>query len=144
MPPLKGPPPPFGNRLLDSLPRAGIERLHPHLEAVSVGVKEIIYEPNGPITHVCFPVACVISLVTYMEDGAAVEMATIGREGMVGLPIFLGADHAQPGVRAVPGSALRITAAAFTAEIERNRPLVRVLNRYTAGPVQSGGPDDGL
>lgn len=132
MPPSKAPTPPAGNRLLDSLPLADIERLRPHLEAVSVGVKHVIYEPNGPIKHVYFPISCVISLVTYLKDGASVEMATIGLEGMVGLPIFLGTDTMPSrAFGQVPGDALRITAAAFTAEIERNGPLVRVLNRYT-------------
>ena len=132
MPPSKAPTPPTGNRLLDSLPRADIERLRPHLEAVSVGVKHVVYEPNGPIKHVYFPTGCVISLVTYLEDGASVEMATVGREGMVGLPIFLGADTMPSrAFGQVPGDALRITAAAFTEEIKRNGPLVRVLNRYT-------------
>ena len=60
------------------------------------------------------------------------EMATIGREGMVGLPIFLEADTMPSrAFGQVPGGALRITAAAFTEEIKRNGPLVRVLNRYT-------------
>ena len=67
MPPLEVTP--VGNRLLDSLPRADIERLRPHLEALSVGIKHVVYEPDGPITHVYFPTGCVISLVTYMEDG---------------------------------------------------------------------------
>src|SRR5438477_7871563 len=92
MPPSKAPKPLAGNRLLDSLPRADIERLRPYLEAVSVGIKHVLYEPDGPIMHVYFPTGCVISLVTYLEDGSSVEMATIGREGMVGLPIFLGSD----------------------------------------------------
>jgi CRP-like cAMP-binding protein len=132
MPPFEGPTPAMGNRLLDSLPRPDLERLRPHLEAVSVGVKHVVYEPNGPIKHVYFPINCVISLVTYLEDGASVEMATIGLEGMVGLPIFLGTDTMPSrAFGQVPGDALRITAAAFTEEIERNGPLVRVLNRYT-------------
>jgi CRP-like cAMP-binding protein len=124
--------PPVGNRLLDSLPRADLERLRPHLEAVSVDIKHVIYEPNGPITHVYFPTSCIISLVTYLEDGSSVEMATIGLEGMVGLPIFLGSETMPSrAFGQVPGDALRITVAAFTAEIGRNGPLVRVLNRYT-------------
>jgi CRP-like cAMP-binding protein len=128
----KIPKPPSGNLLLDSLPRPDMERLRPHLEAVSVGVRHVIYEPNGPISHVYFPIDCVISLVTYLEDGSSVEMATIGLEGMVGLPIFLGSETMPSrAFGQVPGDALRIKAAAFRAEIERSGPLVRVLNRYT-------------
>ena len=104
----------------------------PTSKRCSVGVKHVIYEPNGAITHVYFPTGCIISLVTYLEDGSAVEMATIGLEGMVGLPIFLGSDTMPSrAFGQIPGDALRITAAAFKAAIKRNRPLVRVLNRYT-------------
>jgi CRP-like cAMP-binding protein len=81
---------------------------------------------------VYFPTNCVISLVTYLKDGTSVEMATIGLEGMVGLPVFLGSDTMPSrAFGQVAGDSLRITAAAFTAEIERNGPLVRVLNLYT-------------
>jgi CRP-like cAMP-binding protein len=128
----KPPTEPTGNRLLDLLPRADGARLRSHLEAVSLGVKHIVYEPGGPISHVYFPTGAVISLVTYMEDGTAVEVATVGREGVVGLPVFLGTESVP--IRAVgqiPGDALRITAEAFRAEIKRNGPLVPVLNRYT-------------
>jgi CRP-like cAMP-binding protein len=121
-----------GNRLLDALPPEDIGRLRSHLEIVSVALKYVIYEPDQPITHVYFPTGCVISLVTYLEEGLPVEMATIGREGMVGLPIFLGADTMPSrAFGQVPGDAMRITALALTEEIKRNGPLVRVLNRYT-------------
>jgi hypothetical protein len=73
-----------------SLSRADIERLRSHLESIHVGIKHAVYEPDGSITHVNFPTSRVISLVIYLEDGSSVEMATIGLEGMVGLPIFLG------------------------------------------------------
>src|SRR3954447_15850301 len=118
MPPSRAPKPPTGNRLLDLLPRADIERLRPHLEAVSLGVKQVVYEPDGPIPHVYFPAGCVISLVTFMGGGAAVEMATIGREGMVGLPVFLGSDTMPSQASGqIAGDALRITADAFKAAI---------------------------
>jgi CRP-like cAMP-binding protein len=132
MPRSTAPKPPVGNWLLDALPRADIERVRPHLEAVSVSIRQVIYEPNGIIKHVYFPKSCIISLVTYLKDGASVEMATVGLEGMVGLPVFLGTDTMPSrAFGQVAGDSLRITTAAFTAEVKRNGPLVRVLNRYT-------------
>ncbi len=122
---------PTGNRLLDLLPVEDHDRLRPSLETVAIGVKEVVCEADELIPHVYFPTGAVISLVTPMSDGATVEIATVGREGMVGLAIFLGAD-AMPS-RAdgqIPGDALRMEAGAFRAEVERNGPLVRVLNRY--------------
>src|SRR3954452_25629936 len=132
MPRTRNPREPAGNRLLDLLPVGDHDRLRPDLEIVPVGVKDVICEANEPIPHVYFPTGGVISLVTPMADGVEVELATVGREGMVGLPVFLG-DDTMP-VRAygqVAGEALRMEAGAFEAEVQRNGPLVRVLNRYT-------------
>jgi hypothetical protein len=55
-----------GNRLLDSLPPADIDRMRVHLEAVSVDLKHVVYEPDSSISHVYFPTTCVISLVIYL------------------------------------------------------------------------------
>jgi CRP-like cAMP-binding protein len=117
---------------LDLLPVGEYDRLRPDLETVPVGVKHVVYEANEPIPHVYFPTGAVISLVAPMADGATVELATVGREGMVGLPVFLGADTMPCRASGqVPGDALRMEAGAFQAEVRRNGPLVRVLNRYT-------------
>ena len=73
-----------------------------------------------------------ISLVTYLEDGPSVEIATVGREGMVGISLFL--ETATVAWRAfgqVPGKALRIRAETFREEVDRNGALVRLLKRYT-------------
>jgi CRP-like cAMP-binding protein len=87
--------------------------------------------PSASSSHVYFPIGVVISLVTSMEDGTAVELATVGREGMVGLPVFLGTGSLPiQAFGQIPGEALRVTAEAFRAEIKRNGPLVQVLNRY--------------
>jgi CRP-like cAMP-binding protein len=123
---------PAGNRLLDSLPAGDYDRLRPDLETVPVGVKEVLCEADEPIPHVYFPTGAVISLVAPMADEATVELATVGREGVVGLPVFLGADTMPSRAYGqVPGDALRMEAGAFRGEVQRNGPLVRVLNRYT-------------
>src|SRR2546425_13233822 len=83
---------PKGNRLLAALPRQDYERLLPELEIVTSGVKEVVHEPGGAISAVYFPITSVFSLLTPMADGTAVEYATVGKEGMVGLPVFLGAE----------------------------------------------------
>jgi CRP-like cAMP-binding protein len=73
-----------------------------------------------------------ISMVSLMEDGQAVEVGTIGNEGMVGLPVFLGAEST-PGqaFSQVPGEALRMTAEAFTQEVLPEGPFRALLHRYT-------------
>lgn len=121
-----------GNRLLAALPPEALERLGPDLDAVTLGQKDVIYRSNHLISHVYFPVTGVVSLVTVMEDGATAEIATVGNEGMVGLPVFLGTGMVphQAFVQ-VPGDAFRIEAAAFREEAERWGPMTRIMQRYT-------------
>jgi CRP-like cAMP-binding protein len=83
------------NRLLELLDTTDLERLRPHLRSMDFAYKQPLYEPNRPIEWVYFPVKGVVSLVNTMEDGSAVEVGTIGNEGMVGLPIVLG-DRVDP------------------------------------------------
>jgi CRP-like cAMP-binding protein len=120
------------NRLLAALPPEVSARLLPHLETVALGLKDIVYAANEPIEHVYFPINGMISMVSLMEDGQAVEVGTIGNEGMVGLPVFLGAEST-PGqaFSQVPGEALRMTAEAFTQEVLPEGPLRALLHRYT-------------
>ncbi len=81
---------PGENRLLAALPRDEYDRLLPHLEKVSLPLRDILYEANGPIPHVFFPLNGVVSLVIIMDSGFTLEVGIIGNEGMVGTPVFLG------------------------------------------------------
>lgn len=83
---------PNGNKLLAGLPTSELEPLQPHLEPVSLEHKHLFYEPGQPIPFVHFITRGVASLLAILEEGAQVEVATIGHEGMVGLPLFLGAQ----------------------------------------------------
>jgi len=70
-------------------------------------------------------------MLAYMEDGDAAEVGLVGYEGMVGLPVLLGADHAE--IEAIvqgPGTALRIDAKAFREALERIPALRTLLLRY--------------
>ncbi len=102
-----------GNGLLGTLPAEEFERLRPHLEAVTLKVKDFLYESSRPIEYVYFPIDCVTSTMATMNDGRMVEVATIGREGMDGLPVFLGARTAPlASFCQVPGDAARMRAGA--------------------------------
>lgn len=130
-----GPPPnlvPSRNRLLAALPAGLARRLQQQMEPVTLALRMILYEPGTLITRVHFPDTAVISLLTLFEDGPSVEAALVGRDGMCGLPIFLGAESdATQALVQVPGSALRMTAQRFRGAVD-NEPLLRdVLGRYT-------------
>ena len=120
------------NRLLRALPPDDLRRLLPELEPVSHHLKEVLIEANRPFRFVYFPVSGVYSVVTTMESGATVEVATVGNEGMVGLPAFLGSETSTTTVFAqVPGTALALPVAGLTAQTQGDTALRNVLQRYT-------------
>jgi CRP-like cAMP-binding protein len=123
---------PGRNRLLTLLPREVADRLHRTLEPVFFAVRGVLYEANAVMEHVHFPLNGVMSLVLTMEDGGSVEVGTIGNEGMVGTPVYLGADKSPTKAFAqVPGDCLRMTAENFKKELsEPDQTLRRLLGRY--------------
>ncbi len=120
------------NRLLATLPTEEYERLEPYLQRVSLEFHQSLYQPNEPIEHVYFPTDGVVSLLNLMENGDAVEVGTVGNEGMVGLPVLLGANTI-PGqaFSQIPGAALRMRANVFQREVTPGSPLYNLLLRYT-------------
>jgi CRP-like cAMP-binding protein len=121
-----------GNRLLAALPPDEYARLAPSLETVALTLKQQLYASEQPITHLYFPVEGVVSLVQGDLDGQVVEVATVGNEGMVGLPVFLG-QESTPGEAFVQivGAAQRLSAAVFRREVGPGTPLHALLHRYT-------------
>lgn len=120
------------NRLLQSLPAEVYAQLQPSLEKVSLTFKEILYDVNMPIPYVYFPLMGICSMVTIMQDGTTIEIATVGNEGMIGLPVFLGGDTI-PGQAIVqlPGEALRMPSAAFREAFTNFGSLRKQMERYT-------------
>ena len=132
MPASQDPNNPSKNRLLAALPLEEYERLLPNLETVSLNFKQVLYNVNEPIEYIYFPKNCLASLLTIMENGEAVEVGTVGNEGMVGLPVFLGADTI-PGQAfcQIPGDGMRMRADVFKREVTPGTPLFNLLQRYT-------------
>ena len=126
------PPIPPKNRLLAALPLEEYERLLSKLETVSLTLKQVLYEPNVPIQHVYFLNHGVASVVNLMEDGTAVEIATVGNEGMLGIPVFLGVDKSPQQVFIqISGDGMRMKADVFKNEVNRGGPLQSLVQRYT-------------
>lgn len=121
-----------GNRLLATLPIEDRRRLGVELTLVELGMRDQIYDIDEPIAAAYFPVSCVLSVVAAVDDNVAVEIATIGWEGMGGLPVFLGsATSPHRCFCQVPGQALRIEADALRAFLADDGPLHDLLHRYT-------------
>jgi hypothetical protein len=73
------------NRLLGALETASCKRIEPHLEPVKPKLGAIVCEAGGLLKHAYFPEGAVLSLLTVLENGSAIETANIGREGAFGL-----------------------------------------------------------
>jgi len=120
------------NQLLAALPQEENVRLQPKLEAVSLAFKDILYQPSGAIEYVYFPHNSVISLITHMVNGGEIEVATLGNEGMLGLPVFLGGETTPlKAIAQIPGDALRMQVDVFKSEVTPGSPLHSLLQRYT-------------
>ena len=73
------------NQLLGSLDLSTLRRIRPHLEPVPLPLEAVVCDAGGTLRHAYFPEGCVLSLLTVLESGAAIETANIGREGAFGL-----------------------------------------------------------
>jgi hypothetical protein len=73
------------NRLLGALETASGELIGPHLELLKLKIGDLVCEAGGLLKHAYFPWDAVLSLLTVLENGSAIETANIGREGAFGL-----------------------------------------------------------
>lgn len=122
-----------GNHLLAALPPVEREPLNRRMERRRAETGDQLYGPSERIQHVFFPVTSVVSLLTVLEDGKGIETATVGREGMVGLFVFLGDDRSPRGRAVVQmgGEILRLNVDAFRSAVEPGSKLESFLRDYT-------------
>jgi CRP-like cAMP-binding protein len=120
------------NRLLRQLGDEAYERLRPQLETVQLRNGQVIWEPNARIHSVYFPRTCVMSLIVVLEDDTGVESATVGREGMLGVPLALGVESTSSrAIAQVDGEAARMTGAALRQAMADEPSLNEIVLRYT-------------
>src|SRR3712207_7054018 len=81
------------NSILAALPPEEMAALRPHLETVPLALNQLLYETDAPVEHVYFIHRGVASMLATRPADVSVEIATVGPEGMVGLPVFLGAER---------------------------------------------------
>lgn len=120
------------NRLLAALPRDEYQQLLPKFDASPLVFGEVIYEAGDRIRDVYFPTGGIISLLAAVEDRATLEVGIVGREGMVGLPAFMGVKtSANRAVVQGAGTAMSMKVAAFRKECDNGGSLTRLLRRYS-------------
>jgi CRP-like cAMP-binding protein len=120
------------NDLLAALSVVEAARLAPHLERVTLRLGEVLYEPGVHMQHAWFPTTCIASLHYVTANGASAESAGVGRDGMVGIALFLGGSTtADSAVVRASGQAWRLRRSALLEEFNSGSHLQRILLRYT-------------
>ncbi|MEO8258728.1 MAG: Crp/Fnr family transcriptional regulator [Acidobacteriota bacterium] len=120
------------NRLLAALPDDVYARVTANVEIIPLPLKTFLYKPGESIDHVYFPGGGFCSIVTVLADGSMVEVATIGREGMVGLLSVSGDRRGASAamVQAEASLCYRLPLAGFQREMERRGPFYELLSAY--------------
>ncbi|HYC50548.1 MAG TPA: Crp/Fnr family transcriptional regulator [Gemmatimonadaceae bacterium] len=120
-----------GSILLSALSADDFARMEDHLEPVTLRLKDVLGDGTRPLDHVYFPESGMISLLAEFGDNKAVEMASVGREGMAGMALFYDAGYLpEKIVVQLPGRALRMAAAAFRESLDECASLRHALHRY--------------
>lgn len=124
---------PTENQILATLNKTDYQHMFGELERVSVDRGNVIYEADMPIDYVYFPGTAVFSILATMEDGRTVEVGPVGREGLVGLRVFLGSDITPDRVIVhLAGSATRLRPGVLKAQLTGSQnALSQKLLRYT-------------
>jgi len=121
------------NRLLRALPAADFQRLLPDLKTIATDTRHVFQKPGEPVDYVYFPNGGVASVTAVLSDGALVETAVVGLEGMVGIEAFFGKDPIAPGesMMQVPDTdAEQLSVVAFRRELARQGALFELMGRY--------------
>jgi len=125
-------PAPKQNHLLAALPPADYERLLPSLEMLPLPVGLGVYESGSPSSGVYFPIDCIISLVYVLANGISTEIAVIGNDGLVGIPLLMGGGTtSNRALVRTAGHAYWMNAAVLKKEMPNGGAFPALLLRYT-------------
>ncbi len=122
---------PRENHLVAALPDAEWQRWLPQLERVEMPLRQVLHESGSALDHVYFPTTSIVSLLYVMENGASAEIAVVGKEGIVGISLFMGGGSTPS--RAVvqcAGQGFRLSAGIIKDAFNR-APVQHLLLRYT-------------
>ncbi len=133
---LSGADTPRHNHLIGVLPQANFDQLAGLLERVPMKLGQVLYEPGLQLRHAYFPTTAVVSLHYTTITGASAETAGVGREGMVGIPLFLGGDTtSSSAVVQSSGHGYRLERGALMRIFDTEGPVRRLLLRYTQAMI---------
>jgi CRP-like cAMP-binding protein len=124
--------PPPANNLLAALPAEDYARLAPTLRNTPLKLKRFLHKPGEAVDQVYFPGGGFVSVVTVLKDGGMVEVATIGREGMLGISAISNGDPSPAAtmVQAETDVCYTMSAQAFRQEMDRRGAFYDLITRY--------------
>jgi CRP-like cAMP-binding protein len=123
---------PRENHILRALPLAEYDRLAPHLKLVPMPLGMVLYESGVALRHIYFPTNSIVSLLYGLENGASAEIAVVGREGAIGVSLFMGGETTPS--RAIvqsAGHAYRLPGKRLKEEFNRHGQMLHILLLYT-------------
>lgn len=123
---------PEQNHLVAALPNAVRSRLEGHFQEIELVLGDVLYESGTTMRHVVFPTNSIVSLLYVMEDGSSAEIAVVGKEGVVGISLFMGGESTVS--RAVVQSAgwgYKVAAKSVKEEFNRHTEMMVLFLRYT-------------
>ena len=124
------------NHLLGALPDESFDAIAAQLEPITLRLGDSLYEPGGPLHHAIFPTTSIVSLHYVTESGASAETAAVGKDGMLGLALFMGGDTTPSSARVlVAGDAYRLPAGQLRQAFDGIRPVRALLLRYALSVV---------
>jgi CRP-like cAMP-binding protein len=128
------------NRILALLPPDELARLEPDLAIVDGCDHDVIYARGAQVEQAYFPLSSVISMIATDAESRASEMASVGNEGLIGLPgALLAGSMIGEVVQQISGTNARIEIGRLRAEVERRGALSRTLERYTVALLSQIG-----
>ncbi|MDZ7839459.1 MAG: Crp/Fnr family transcriptional regulator [Gammaproteobacteria bacterium] len=120
------------NQLLAAAPAEVRQRVLPHLQTVHLSLGQVVYESGDIRQYVYFPTDCIVSLLYVMEDGDSTELSVVGREGIVGVSVFMGGEsNPSRAVVQSAGPAYRLPAGRLKEEFNRDADMRLLMLRYT-------------
>lgn len=119
------------NQLLSSLPKEAYARLKRHLRVEKMPLKKVLYQANEPITKAYFPLSALLSWISLLEDGTLTEIALVGNEGMMGLPLIWGGESTpNNAIVQFPGEVMVLEKQPLLEEFGRNEAFSKVIFLY--------------
>ncbi len=119
------------NRLLGAFESASRERVDPYLERVEVKLGDVVCEAGSVLNHAYFPDGAVLSLLTVLENGTAIETANIGREGAFGIFAAMYGRSFNRSLAQLPGTLLRIKIEVLRREFELSEHIRNLFVSYS-------------